>query len=392
MSDRKLFFAILANIFIPLAGISTDIYLPSLPALTLHFAVAKAMVQYTVTSFAIGMGVMQLVAGPVCDALGRKKLLLVSAVIQIVAVLLILFAPSMTWMIVYRFIQGSAAAFMIVPARAILNDVFDGDALKKQYNYATISFALGPILGPFIGGYLQHYFGWRANFIFILCYAFITLLLVVFVYHETIAQKRRFSVLHLWHNYCEVCKNRLFVVSCIFTACLFGYTAFFNVSGPFLIEVTLGKTPVAFGHIALVIGVAWFSGNVLNRLLFAMNNTLKVCVGLAVMCFAALIMLGFGLGGYISVSLFVVPMFFMVMMSGGVFSMFTGECLSMFRELAASANAFFFGCVWIAFSIFSYIAAVTKSHTLVPIGSALFGESVLCVAIFYVVYRMQRRS
>lgn len=375
MQHRKLLLALLANFFIPLAGISTDIYLPSLPALAHDFSVGKAYVQLTVTSFVIGMGIMQLIAGPLSDAIGRKKLLVASALTQIIAIILVLYSPTMDWMIGFRFIQGSAAAFMIVPARAILNDSFEGDALKKQFNYATISFALGPILGPFIGGYLQHYFGWHANFIFILCYAVIALLLACFVYHETIAAKHRFSVTHLWHNYVTVVENRLFVVSTLFTACLFGYTAFFNVAGPFLIEVALKQTPITFGHMALLMGVAWFLGNVTNRLLFHMNKTRKAMIALVITAISALVMFVLSLCGYFTVSLVVVPLFFMIMMSGGIFSLFASECLSMFRKMAASANAFFFGMTWLSFAIFTLIAAATKAQSLVPISAALFGLS-----------------
>lgn len=388
MTHKKRLLAILANFFIPLAGISTDIYLPSLPALTQHFGVTKAAVQFTVTAFTVGMAVMQLVAGPISDALGRKKLLVVSAIIQLLAIILILYAPSIGWMIGFRFIQGSAAAFMIVPARAILNDTFEGDDLKKQFNYATMSFALGPIVGPFIGGYLQKFFGWEANFIFILCYAIIALSVALFIYRETIAHTKHFSPSHLWHNYRHILKNRLFLVSAIFTACLFAYTAFFNVAGPFLIEISLQKSPVFFGHMALLIGVAWFIGNTLSRLLFYVGKTTKVVTGLLVTIAAALAMLFFSTQGYFTVTLFIVPIFFMIMMSGSSFAILTAECLSMFPDLAASTNACFFGFTWTAFSLFTVVAALTKAHSLIPISAALLGVAILCLALFVWVNRI----
>ena len=167
ISKQKLYFAILVNIIVPLAGISTDIYLPSLPAISTHFNVTKTFVQLTVASYVIAVGLAQLLAGPISDAYGRKNLLLIAIFTQLLAVLAIIFSPSIDWMILFRFVQGLGAAFMLVPARAILNDVFHGSELKKQFNYCTISFALGPTIAPFLGGYLQHYFGCQANFIFI---------------------------------------------------------------------------------------------------------------------------------------------------------------------------------------------------------------------------------
>lgn len=382
MKTNKHLITFLANFFIPLAGISTDIYLPSLPALCTHFDVMKASVQLTVTFFAAGMGFMQFIAGPVSDALGRKKLILASTIIQLIMTILIIFAPSITWMIVYRFIQGSAAGFLIVPARAILNDTFEGNDLKKQFNYLTISFALGPILGPFIGGYLQHYAGWQANFIFIAVYALIVILFALFVYNETIPAKKQFSSSHLWHNYAALTKIPFFLICCIFTACLFAYTAFFNVAGPFLVEERLNQTPIVFGHMALLIGLAWFLGNVTNRTLFHMNPIIKVTTGLLITLFAAIALLIMGSNNVFTLAAFVTPMFFMIMMSGGIFSLFVSECLSMAPQMAASANGFLFGTTWTAFSIFSVIAAFTKSHTLIPIASSLLGACILCLLLF----------
>jgi DHA1 family bicyclomycin/chloramphenicol resistance-like MFS transporter len=390
MTDKRRLYSLLALFFIPLAGISTDIYLPSLPSLTAYFHVSKTMVQYTVTTFTLGMGFMQLMAGPISDALGRKKLLLGSALVQIIAILLILFSPSMGLMIFYRFVQGSAAAFMIVPSRAIISDLYEGDALKKQFNYITICFALGPIVGPFIGGYLQEYFGWRSNFIFILCYAVIALLLIIFVLRETIPSTRRFSIMHLWHNYKIIVQNKFFVISSVFIGCMFAYTAFFNVAGPFLVEVGLQRSPVTFGHMALLIGFAWFIGNVLNRFLFEVNNHYKVVFGLAVTFIASLLMFVFSIFGHFTLALFIVPLFFMIMMSGGVFSIFASECLSLFRKLAASANAFLFGLSWTIFSLFSVIAAQTKAHSLTPVGIALLLISCICIAIYAVIAKLQK--
>ena len=166
MNMKPRLITFLANFFVPLAGISTDIYLPSLPAMAHHFLVSKAFVQITVTTYGVGMGLMQFIAGPVSDALGRKKLFIGALLTQIIAILVILNAQSIILIIVMRLFQGVGAAFLIVPARAILNDCFSGEQLKKQFNYITISFAMGPILGPFIGSYLQQYFDWHACFIF----------------------------------------------------------------------------------------------------------------------------------------------------------------------------------------------------------------------------------
>ena len=148
---QKTRYAILANLLVPLAGMSTDIYLPSLPHMARAFSIDNSLVQLTITSFVTAMGFAQYLAGPVSDAIGRKSMIIISLVIQFISVITIIHVPSMPLIIAMRAVQGIACAFMIVPARALLNDNFEGNELKKKFNYLTISFALAPIIAPFIG-------------------------------------------------------------------------------------------------------------------------------------------------------------------------------------------------------------------------------------------------
>ncbi|PHQ80971.1 MAG: hypothetical protein COB66_03495 [Coxiella sp. (in: Bacteria)] len=381
VAHRKLVIAFLANFFIPLAGISTDIYLPSLPALSAHYATSHAMVQYTVVTFTLGMGLMQFIAGPVSDALGRRKLLLAALIVQFITIVLILVIPSITWMILLRFIQGAAAAFMIVPARALLNDVFSADQLKKQFNYTTISFALGPILGPFIGSYLQLYFGWHANFIFILGYAFLALMFVLFLLPETIASTHRFSMSHLWKNYGCIIQNKAFVVTCALTACMPAANMLFTVAGSFIIQKSLHYSVIMYGRMSLVIGFAWFLGNLLNRLLFSIPEKIKVRVGLSIAVVTAIIMLLFSIAGYFTLILFVIPTFIMVVVGGGLFSLFVSNSLSKFSDLAASANGFLFSITWIGFSVFTLIASTISTTSLISLSSVLVAAYLLSMLL-----------
>src|SRR5688572_1044823 len=137
---KKTRYAILANLLVPLAGMSTDIYLPSFPHMARAFSVDGSLVQLTMTTFVIAMGLGQYLAGPVSDAIGRKSLITTALVIQFVTVITIINVPFISLIIAMRSLQGIACAFMIVPARALLNDNFEGNELKKKFNYLTISF------------------------------------------------------------------------------------------------------------------------------------------------------------------------------------------------------------------------------------------------------------
>lgn len=380
---NKALFALLVNLLIPLAGISTDIYLPSLPALGQYFGASVPLVQMTVTVYVVAMGVGQLLAGPVSDALGRRRLLMMALCLQLFSVLGIIFSTHMATLLVLRFTQGLGSALMIVPARAIINDVFDGPSLRKMFNYLTISFALGPIVAPFLGGYLQTYFGWQANFYFLAGYILINLTFVLTWYRETIAEKRPFAFNHIVHNYQHILSDRPFVVGTLFVGLIFGYTSLFNVAGPFIIQTTFAQSPIVFGRSALLIGIAWLSGNVLNRILFHVDKHVKIQIAIILTLFATTTMIALTASGYASLLTYLLPTFVMVLASGFIFPIFVGACLARFPAMAASTNGCFFAMTWFAYSLFTLIAAQLKSHSLIPMSLSNWILSLVVMLFYY---------
>ncbi|MEM9244016.1 MAG: multidrug effflux MFS transporter [Pseudomonadota bacterium] len=385
--NQKRCFSILVYFIIPLAGMNTDIYLPSLPAMSVHFHVTKTLVQLTVTTYLVAMGIGQLIAGPISDALGRKKLLLIAILSQIIATLAILFSPSIYWILCFRFIQGAGAAFMMVPARAVINDIFSGPELKKKINSITMVFAIGPIVSPFIGGYLQHYFGWQANFIFVLIYAVILLMFLCILYQETIIKTHPLLLKDLWKNYQLILSHKHFLLSGLFASFMLGYFALFGVVGPFMVQVVLHKNAVVYGHIALLLGLAWFLGNTLNRLLFRYDSKTKTQFALWFIVIAVLILLMFAQLGLFNLISLTIPIFIMILFSALMFSIYVSECMVIFTDLSASANGCLFSMTWIIFSGYTTLATLLKAHSLFPLSITYLGVILVSLLFYYIFVR-----
>ncbi|WP_259431028.1 MFS transporter [Coxiella burnetii] len=384
LSNRqKTFFGVLVCLIIPLSGMSTDIYLPSLPAIAQHFQTGKSLSQVTVTSFVLALALSQLIAGPVSDAMGRKILILTALFVQFLAIVAIIYSPTIQWMIGLRFLQGLGAAFMMVPVRAINMDVLSGHALKKQLNYNTISFAIGPIIAPFIGGYLQHHFGWQSNFYFLLIYIIIVSGLVLLFYRETLSFRHSFSIRHLWKNYDIILRNFYFLLLGIFLGTLWGYVAIFNITAPLLVQTVLQRSAITYGHIALIMGVALFLGNIINRLSFYMDKKIKIQGALWSISLLTLIMLILSGRGHLSLTLLTIPTFFIIFFSGIIIPILMGEAMIFFPELAASANACFFTLIWLTFSLFTYLATWIKIHSLFPLAMAYLCINLFCLIAYY---------
>ncbi|MEM9244017.1 MAG: MFS transporter [Pseudomonadota bacterium] len=372
----------------PLVGMNTDIYIPSLPAMSIHFHVTKALVQLTVPAYIIAMSIAQLIAGPVSDALGRKKLLLIAVISQIIAVLLILFSPSIYWILCARFIQGMGAAMMIVSARAVVSDIFSGPELKKKISYFTIVFSLGPIIAPFIGSYLQHYFGWQANFIFVLIYAAVIFLLLFITYQETILKPHPFLIKDLWGNYSIILSNKRFLLISLFAGLMLGYSQLFCIVGPFMVQVVLHKSAIVYGHIALFIGLAWFLGNTLNRVLFRYDSKIKTQFALWIILIAVLLLLLFAQLGFFNVISLTIPVLIMTLFGGLMFSIYVSESLVIFTtDLSASANGCVFSIIWIVFFGYTSSATLLKTHSLLPLSMAYLGVILVSLLFYYIFVR-----
>ena len=164
-SSNKAIATILAFSVIPISGLATDIYLPSMPEMASELHLPETKIQLTLSLFLISYGLAQFFAGAVVDAFGRYKVSIVS---------LFLFIFSFWWTaqteniyIIYlmRIVQGILSGFAVVSKRAYFVDVYEGEQRKHFLSIMTIVWSLAPIVAPFIGGYLQSNFGWQSNFI-----------------------------------------------------------------------------------------------------------------------------------------------------------------------------------------------------------------------------------
>ncbi len=134
--------------------LSMDLYLPALPSLTRDLGGSASLVQLTLTACLLGLAAGQVVAGPLSDALGRRRPLFVGLAAYVLASLLCALAPSAPLLVVFRLIQGTAAASGVVIARAVVRDVYQGSDVARFLALTMLISGLAPILAPMLGGQL----------------------------------------------------------------------------------------------------------------------------------------------------------------------------------------------------------------------------------------------
>ena len=258
-------------IFAPLlnfgAGIVVDLYAPSLPEILKSLSTTETMVQATIVSSIIGYAIGQLFFGVLSDWKGRKFSLILGIVLFSLVSLSSFFASNIEMLIVFRFIQGLATGSCQVTARAIISDKLKGNTFNIAVIYLSVAFAAGLILGPYIGVIVQHYFNWRFNFLVYFGYGILVLILSLFYMKESLAHDSVNLPRKTLSNIFVILKNKEFTSSMIQLGCCFFCFTLWNQVGPIIVSKVLNKEPTYFANIALLTGLSYLFGTLLNRLL-----------------------------------------------------------------------------------------------------------------------------
>jgi DHA1 family bicyclomycin/chloramphenicol resistance-like MFS transporter len=156
---------VLLAAFASLVVLTTDVYLPVLPQLGRDLGTSDAAAAATVSAVLVGIAVGQILIGPLSDAVGRRRSLLIGAFGFAVLHLLAAVAPTIGVLLVLRVLAGLATAACIVVARAVIADAHPGRAAARAFATLGAVMAIAPVVAPALGGQLAHLMSWRGMFL-----------------------------------------------------------------------------------------------------------------------------------------------------------------------------------------------------------------------------------
>ncbi len=187
-SSSKLVF-VSALILVLFGPVGIDVYLPALPAMQHDLATSQSLVQLSLTSFTLALGLGQLVVGPLADRVGRKPVALGGLVVYALSSLAIAVASTIESILVLRLIQGFGASCCSVVSMTVVRDRFSPTEGAKIYSYINGALCVAPALAPVLGGILVEIFGWRSNFYFLFGCTLLGLFFVITKMPETLNPK-----------------------------------------------------------------------------------------------------------------------------------------------------------------------------------------------------------
>ncbi|UUI05585.1 Bcr/CflA family efflux MFS transporter [Oceanobacillus jeddahense] len=378
--------ALLLGLLAFLGPLNIDMYLPSFPEIAQDLDTSATLVQASLTACLLGLAIGQLFAGPISDAQGRRKPLLIATFLFALASILCAVAPNIVILIAMRFLQGLTASAGVVLSRAVVRDVFSGQALTKFFSLLMVINAIAPMIAPMIGGFILSFewTSWKSIFYFLSIVGLLMVTIVAMKLKETLPAHKRIpsSAGASIKTMGSLLKDRSFIGYALVVGFIHG-GSFAYVSGtPFVYQDIYGVSPqvfsVLFGinGLAIITGsffIGRFSGIILEKTL------LQVAVVMALVATALLLIMTIIEGPLALIVLFI--FIYMITMGMILTSTFT---LGMAKQdhRAGSASAVLGMLPLLLGSIFSPLAGINEASA-VPMGMILFTTTLIGFIVFF---------
>ena len=390
--------AALLTALVALGPISTDLYLPSLPALRGAFGTDVAMVQLTLSVFLAAFAAGQLIYGPLSDRFGRLPVLLIGVGLYLLASLACALATSIETLIAFRLVQALGACSGVVLGRAVVRDIHDRERTAKVFAYMGAAMGLAPLVGPVLGGQIEVWFGWRANFLLLASFGGACLAGVWLMLSETnrrpdpLALDRR----RMAGNFRRMLADRVYVgyVLCA-TFSFSGLFAFISGSSFVLID-QVGLGPDRYGLCFAAIVVGYICGTAAaGRLTLGLGTDRLIAAGVAVNALAGGTMAALAWGGLVPQGLggvlaIVGPMFVYMVGMGLTLPNAMAGAIGPFPAMAGAASALL-GFVQMGTAA---LVGVAVGHlddaTARPMATAIAFMGAMALAVFFGVLRPAR--
>lgn len=286
-----------------LGPLALNIFVPSIPKLQAVYAADFETVALTLSLYLIGMGVGQLVYGPLSDRFGRRSTLLGGIVLFVVAGTACLFAPTIESLILGRFAQAFGGCAGMVIGRAMIRDLFDRARSAEMLSLATMAMVVIPMIAPTIGGLLDHRFGWQSTFAFVVVFGVVIGLAAFRWLPETRKEGCGTARLSLegfrlllrqpaFHGYCFQVGFTTAVFFCVLAG------------APYVVIEIMGRTSDVYGFYFVMVAGGYMIGNFVNsRLARRVPIDRTIAVGTMLSLSAVVVLIGLQMAGLVTTPL-----------------------------------------------------------------------------------------
>jgi DHA1 family bicyclomycin/chloramphenicol resistance-like MFS transporter len=363
--------------------LATNILLPSLPQMAASLHVSTAAVTSSITVFLAVFAIGQLAVGPISDRYGRRWPVLTGFAVFCAGSIWCGLATDLPGLLIGRVIQAAGACSTSVLSRAIARDLFSGAALGRAMALIMIAMAAAPGFSPLLGGALDHYFGWRSEFVFVGVFAAIGAIAFGAVLGETHRSTRiPLNPLAITKNYFGLVADRRFLVPAATVSLIMGgLFAMFSAAPRVLIE-GLHFTPIQLGlFFAGTVMIVFAAGMLATRIAPRFGLDRSIQGGLLAAATGSVAMLLVSLFNPTFLP-FLAAMCVFLLGMGIVNPLGTAQALSPFGEKAGAASALVGFWQMMSAAVAVWLTATVSHDAMFALGIVLTVTSLLALGLY----------
>ncbi len=334
--------AVLVSMLVMLGPFTSNVVIPSLPAITKSFQTDFADTQLLLSVYMAGFAIGQLFVGPLSDRFGRKPVLCLSLLICTLASAGGALAPDLATLIMARLFQAVGLSATLSVGRAVIRDVFPSEHVARIYAYVGTALALGPILGPVMGGFVEVAAGWRMVFWCMAVIGSVMLVIILVLLRETNAQPDPLALrlTLLIRNYRQLLGSPRYLGYTLCNALAYGGIFAFASCSSFVLIDMLGITPDTFGLLfALTIGSYGGGTLVASQLTSRCGIDRMILMGGLIMTAAGLLLVVYHSMGILTAASVVGPFAIFAFGTGFVFPNGQAGAITPYPEKSGAASS-----------------------------------------------------
>ncbi|MFE6307396.1 multidrug effflux MFS transporter [Nocardiopsis sp. NPDC057823] len=393
---RALLLAVVLGALSAVGPLATDLYLPALPDIAADLGTSESAVKFTLTSVMAGMALGQLVVGPLSDRWGRRLPLLVGTAVFTATTVAIAFSPTVEVFSVLRFLQGLSAAAGLVVSRAIVSDVFDGEAAAVFFSRLVLLSGLAPMLGPILGGQLLLLGPWPVLFGALGAVGLLATALVWWALPESLPREHRTAVdpRGQLRVFGALLRDLRFLLPTLTLALGFGMSFTYISAFSFVSHNELGADAQRFALVFAVTTLGMILGNQVNALLVRhVEIHRRLLLGLAGSIASVGALVALDAAGAASLPSVTAALFVMMLFTGLVSPNATALALAHLPADRAGSGSALLGTL--QFGLGSAVAALAGwggAVTLAGMSTVMLASAVGAAAVFSVTAVGARRA
>jgi DHA1 family bicyclomycin/chloramphenicol resistance-like MFS transporter len=376
-----------------LGSFATDLFLPAMPAAAGALGASESAVAFSVTTFLIGLGLGQLIAGPVSDGRGRRPTLLVGLAVFTASAFVCIVAPSVEVLILTRLVQGMAAAFGLAIPNAMVTDYARGREAARLFSWILIIGGVAPLVAALTGAQMLRLMGWRGPFVALTAISVVALVCVALWLPESLPRERRSAggVRVALRTMARLLRDGRFMGYTLTGA--FVYMAFFAYLGgsSFVLQHQYGVSPTTYSVLFAVNALGMLAASQANhRLLARFTPQRLLAVGLVTFAIAGVAVLVSALTGALGLWGLAVPFFVIVADMGVILPDLTALALSLHPEVAGTAAACFGGLRLGIGALAMPLIGLSGTVSATSMAVMIAGAGVIALALFGLTARRAR--